>query len=557
MIRSFFIAIVILSVTACGSTSTESVVGPSAAKCSVSLTGPESAVDASGAPGSITVNTTPECEWTATAEGSWITELAPTQGQGGGQVRFQASPNPNGTVREGAIAVNGQRALIRQNASTCEFTVVASNDHFGSAGGAGTINVSVPGGCPWTAASTVSWIAVSPASGSGSGSAAFTVAAAGVGRTGTITVGGMAIGITQDAPGATPSPSPSPSCVPSLSPLSTSVPAAGGPGTVGITLSAGCPWTASSLVPWIALTMPASGNGNGSVGFTVAANTATAGRIGSVTIGGATFTVNQAGSSGSTCTTSINPTSQSVGAAGGAGTAVTVSAGAGCTWSASSNAAWLTITSGASGSGGGTVNFTIAANAGAARNGTLTIAGQTFTVTQTAPAPACSYSIDPSSITVGDEEVRDLQVAVTAGNGCSWNATSNVPWVKVTSGSSGSGNGSVIYKVDKFGGTSRSGTMTIAGRTFTVTQIKCQATLTPDTQAVSGLGGLFTVSITTQTGCPWQAVESLSWVTIISGSDGTGSGTVQYAVLPNPGGARSGNIAIAGETLKVNQAKAP
>jgi len=101
----------------------------------------------------------------------------------------------------------------------------------------------------------------------------------------------------------------------------------------------------------------------------------------------------------------------------------------------------------------------------------------------------------------------------------------------------------------------RTGTLTIAGQTFTVTQVQCTATLSPQSQPVSALGGTFTVSVTTQLGCEWQAVESLSWVTINAGSSsGTGSGTVSYTVQPNLAGARSGNISIAGATLTVNQA---
>lgn len=85
---------------------------------------------------------------------------------------------------------------------------------------------------------------------------------------------------------------------------------------------------------------------------------------------------------GGTCTFSISPASASYAAAGGSGS-VTVTAGAGCTWSAVSNASFITITSGSSGSGNGAVGYSVAANAGSAsRNGTMTIAGQTFTVTQ-------------------------------------------------------------------------------------------------------------------------------------------------------------------------------
>lgn len=85
---------------------------------------------------------------------------------------------------------------------------------------------------------------------------------------------------------------------------------------------------------------------------------------------------------GGTCTFSINPTSSSQPAGGGTGS-VSVTAGAGCNWTAASNATFITITSGASGTGNGTVNYSVAANAGTgSRTGTMTIAGQTFTVTQ-------------------------------------------------------------------------------------------------------------------------------------------------------------------------------
>jgi hypothetical protein len=66
---------------------------------------------------------------------------------------------------------------------------------------------------------------------------------------------------------------------------------------------------------------------------------------------------------------------------------VAVTTQATCAWTAVSNATWITVTSGAAGTGNGTVGFSAAANTGAARTGTLTIAGQTFTVTQSAVAP--------------------------------------------------------------------------------------------------------------------------------------------------------------------------
>jgi Zn-dependent metalloprotease len=85
---------------------------------------------------------------------------------------------------------------------------------------------------------------------------------------------------------------------------------------------------------------------------------------------------------GGTCSFSISPTSASQPAAGGTGS-VSVTAGAGCNWTAASNATFITITAGSSGSGNGTVSYSVSANtSSSSRTGTLTIAGQTFTVTQ-------------------------------------------------------------------------------------------------------------------------------------------------------------------------------
>jgi hypothetical protein len=82
------------------------------------------------------------------------------------------------------------------------------------------------------------------------------------------------------------------------------------------------------------------------------------------------------------CTYSISPVSQSFGPEGGAST-VNVTATSGCNWTAVSNASWLVITSNSSVTGNGTVNYSALSNSSASmRTGTLTVAGQSVTVTQ-------------------------------------------------------------------------------------------------------------------------------------------------------------------------------
>jgi hypothetical protein len=68
---------------------------------------------------------------------------------------------------------------------------------------------------------------------------------------------------------------------------------------------------------------------------------------------------------------------------GGSGT-VNVSTGSTCAWTAKSNDSWITITAGASGTGNGPVRFTVAANNGKKREGSLTVAGDNVTVAQDA-----------------------------------------------------------------------------------------------------------------------------------------------------------------------------
>jgi|GEM_PF-2576981 len=82
------------------------------------------------------------------------------------------------------------------------------------------------------------------------------------------------------------------------------------------------------------------------------------------------------------CSYSISPTSASYGSSGGSGS-FSVTTTSSCSWTASSNDSWITITNGSSGSGNGTISYSVASNSGSSsRTGTITVAGQTFTVNQ-------------------------------------------------------------------------------------------------------------------------------------------------------------------------------
>jgi len=117
------------------------------------------------------------------------------------------------------------------------------------------------------------------------------------------------------------------------------------------------------------------------------------------------------------------------------------------------------------------VVFLVSPNVGASRSGTLTIAGQTFTVTQDALIQ-CVYVISPTSYRADEDEGMGPPITVATTSGCAWTATSNVDWIRITAGESGSGPGTVRFRVEENDGQRREGTLTIAGQTFTVTQSK-------------------------------------------------------------------------------------
>ena len=123
---------------------------------------------------------------------------------------------------------------------------------------------------------------------------------------------------------------------------------------------------------------------------------------------------------GKACATSLSSTSQSFTNAGGTGS-FTVNAPGSCNWTAvSSNTSFITVTSGANGTGNGTVNFSVAANGGPPRSGTIVAGGQTFTINQ-AGGGACA----PSPISLNQTINGTLTTSsCPLGNGTFYNSYS-------------------------------------------------------------------------------------------------------------------------------------
>jgi trimeric autotransporter adhesin len=165
------------------------------------------------------------------------------------------------------------------------------------------------------------------------------------------------------------------------------------------------------------------------------------------------------------CTFAISPERRDVDAGGGEFD-VSVSTAAGCSWTASSEAPWLTVRDG----GNGSVRVSVGVNSGAARTGTATIAGRTLTVNQRA-AQRCEYNVRPRDIKI-DADAQIVRIEVRTASQCSWTAVVNDPWMRIVWGASGSGDGEVVVGVGENDGRQRKGSLTIAGETVEVEQRK-------------------------------------------------------------------------------------
>ncbi len=92
----------------------------------------------------------------------------------------------------------------------------------------------------------------------------------------------------------------------------------------------------------------------------------------------------------------LSANSVNMSSSGGTGTVTVTAPSPGAAWTAiSNNPDWITVTAGASGTGNGTVGYSVAPNYGVARTGSITIAGLTFTVNQTGTITTTGFAFYP------------------------------------------------------------------------------------------------------------------------------------------------------------------
>lgn len=170
------------------------------------------------------------------------------------------------------------------------------------------------------------------------------------------------------------------------------------------------------------------------------------------------------------------PTLAEVPISGGIGT-VFVSAPLGCSWTATPFPEWLSIVV-VSGHGNGFIWYQSSSNESVARSGGLRISSSNCSTVPGAQeirinqaGSACTYSLNSYSQLVGPEQALVGTNLNTNDSSCPWIAISSAAWISFENPLPPTGSAPISLRIAaNTSTTQRTGTVTIAGRTFTVTQ---------------------------------------------------------------------------------------
>jgi hypothetical protein len=166
-------------------------------------------------------------------------------------------------------------------------------------------------------------------------------------------------------------------------------------------------------------------------------------------------------------------------------------------------------------------------------------------VVVTAPA-SCVGRMEPTSQSVTEGATGGIIEVIVAAE-CAWTATSNAPFLTVTAitaSPSGAGSKRVRYSADaNTTGRPRTGTLTIGGLTFTVTQQVCSYAVGPPT-FLDANGGFIRIPVIAPSACDWHAQSDADFLVTATGAGGRGSDSLIVQVPHNGGTVRGGAIAI-------------
>ena len=370
--------------------------------------------------------------------------------------------------------------------------------------------------------------------------------------------------------GKSPSqPTPVPSaCSFAVSPASLSVGGAGGSAAVTVSTTALCAWTAASDRGWMTIDSGASGTGSGTVKVSLTANSSSGARAGTLTVAGQAVAVTQDGTE--PCAFALSPATAAFGKDAATGS-FSVTSGAACTWTAAADAAWVTITSAASGTGSGTVAYAVARNTDVTpRTASIRVAEQAFSISQQGDAGLCQFSVAPVTLSACMAVPYELVTSVTTQTACTWTAATDTPWITLSGAGARTGPGEVRFSIGDNYDAPRLGVVKLrwntptAGQNVQVAQAGCRYGVSTAAIAAPAAGGSFTFDVLQQSdptecggplqdGCVWSAQADASWVTITTAMPRRGDDRVAFTVAPNGGAPRTATITVRDTHVVVSQ----
>ncbi len=494
-----------------------------------------------GGSGLIALTTSSGCAWAVTNPNAWVTITSGSSGTGNGSIIYSVPANPSSLARSGVIMVANKSFAISQLGLTCAYSISTNKQSHAFGAVTGLVNLTATPDCNWSVSNAHHWITIlTPTNVTGSAAVSYALEVnAGLARTGSVLVADEILTISQQGLG----------CSYKLSPTNRPHGYAASSGTLILTTSNGCPWQILNTNAWINFTTGLSGTGSNLLSYAVEANPSTNARVGVVLVDGQSFTLTQNGAS---CDYAVAPDSRNHGY-GAASNFITVSVSADCAWTVENTNEWVTFLT-SSGAGNAEVGYTVPANPNSyTRTGVVVIAGQSFTVSQS--LTACSYATAPAEATHGFGSGTG-HVSVTAVGGCAWTVQNTNAWISIVSPTNGVGSGSVTYTVEANAGPARSGNLFSAGFPLAITQAgnSCSYRLSPTTRNHGNGAASNYFTVQAGTNCAWSVQNPNSWLTIVSGAGGLGTGAVGYTVTANPTGlSRTAMVSVADQTLTISQ----
>ncbi|MCB1078926.1 MAG: hypothetical protein KDM64_13985, partial [Verrucomicrobiae bacterium] len=446
------------------------------------------------------IDVTSSASWTPLESADWVT-VNPPSGSGNGTVTVTVAQNPATSQRSTVISIGGRSHVLTQEGAA-PFVAIDPASHTVDST-AQPYQIDVTSNTDWTVTESLDWVSVDVGGGSGDETLTVSVLAnpSASPRSGDIDIGGQTHHLTQQ--GATPYTVPQP--------LSKTVDHEAQSYTFNLLSNTN--WTITESLDWVTVD-PVSGTGDTTVTVTVSEHTAVMDRSGTIDVGGINHTLTQQGAPpfvtlGSAAQT-VDHTAQTYG----------VQVTSNTDWSVVESLSWVTVDP-VSGNGDGTVSITVEENLSlSSRAGNVVIGGKTHRVTQQASPPF--VQIDPGSATV-DHQAQSFPIAVSSNT--SWTVTESLSWVSVAP-KSGSKDGTVVVTVAANPATvQRSGTVTIGGQAFSLTQLDAPpfTDLLPTEQEVDRFAQTYQIAVTSNT--DWTVDESLDWVEV-SPASGNGNGTL-------------------------------